>query len=219
MYIRKIKWTFSDMVSTNYSLNDKFFFSKGQWSGLMFSLSGLGLSKVEREFFKCKRFEFKNSVTLYFLKWYASYEIRPYKEHYRNVDITEDTIIFSTIRVKHKIKDTVKKYINNPINTLLHKVLFKQQYDFGLDRYWEGDYKFSSDLLSAFQLASNYEADLYFRGRLVFSPLGLSYEENAELVKKYLGWFYSDGKEYKLREYKNPWSDSIKNYQRIKEAY
>lgn len=41
------------------------------------------------------------------------------------------------------------------------------------------------DMVAALKIASNYEADLYRNGKLVYSAMGLSHEENKELVSKY----------------------------------
>jgi hypothetical protein len=96
MIIRKVKWIFPNMKSTEYVLNDKIMFSKGQWKGLLFHLFGFGLSRAERELFNCKRFEIGNIINFYFLKWIVSFDKNGYKDHFRNVNIIEDKIIFNT---------------------------------------------------------------------------------------------------------------------------
>lgn len=60
-------------------------------------------------------------------------------------------------------------------------------YEFAICRAYEKEIKFKSDPVSAFELASNYEADLYCQGTLILSPLGFEWDENVKLIEKYLG--------------------------------
>lgn len=132
MYIRKIKWEYNwktedkTEISINYLINDKIEFFKGKWDGFMFNLQGLGLYKYEREFLNTKRFEIKSHVTFYFLKWGITFMKENYKEYYKNVDITEDQIVWSTISTKHKIQNFIRNKITQPINDLLHNIQFKK---------------------------------------------------------------------------------------------
>ena len=60
------------------------------------------------------------------------------------------------------------------------------------------------DMLTAFQLANNYEADLIKDGIFYLSPLGLSYEDNCDLIAKYLGKrFLKKSGGFNLREYRH----------------
>ncbi|WP_214482946.1 hypothetical protein [Bacillus sp. SM2101] len=43
----------------------------------------------------------------------------------------------------------------------------------------------TDDLLTAIKTASNYEADLYLNGVLIFSPLGYEMEYNKKLLQRY----------------------------------
>lgn len=215
MKIRKLTWNCKGFdynePNTDIIINDKITLSKGKWEGFMLTLSGLGLYKYERELLNIKRFSFEKHATLYFLKWYISYDKRNYKKQYKNVNITSDIILFDTSEFFNKIKNKVVDIYNN----ILYKIKFRKQYEFGMDRYWEGDYKFTSDMLSAFQLASNYEADLYLNGKLILSPLGLEYEDNVRLIQKYLGKRYANNKSFNLKGYKNPYDKEIKNFQEV----
>lgn len=209
MKIRKITWKwYNDTLSIDTIINDKIFLCSGSWDEFMFSIQGLGLSKAERELFNTKFLDLKDHMTIYFLKWYVTYDTRGYKEHYRNVDIIENMVMYDTSELLNKFKHSIV----NKYNSIINKIKFRQQYEFGMDRYWEGDYKFTSDMLSAFQLASNYEADLYLNGKLILSPLGLEYSQNVKLIQKYLGKGYVNKKGFNLRGYKNPYDKEIKNF-------
>lgn len=81
--IRKIKWVYGkDMSNTDYIINNIFFFCRGLWPGLMFSISGLGLYKYEREIFNVKRFETRDAINIYFLKWVLTYDKKGYLDHF-----------------------------------------------------------------------------------------------------------------------------------------
>lgn len=47
--------------------------------------------------------------------------------------------------------------------------------------------KIKANIKDALGLASNYESDLLFNDRLIFSPLGFEWEYNNSLIHKYLG--------------------------------
>lgn len=209
--MRIIKWTFgsgdSEMKGTELSIGNKISISKGQYKGLQFSLVGFGLTKFEREFFNSKFLQFKKIWTLYLGKLIIQYN--------------KDGIYDSLHSVNIYIDKPAKAYITEWIQYIQKKAIdkinhlqFKKQFEFGLDRYWEGYYKFTSDLLSAFQLAGNYEADLYFNNRLIFSPLGWEWEENRNAVIKYLGKKFINKHGFELG-YKNPYDKEIKNYKHI----
>lgn len=206
--IRLIKWEFgtdnkmysSEICGKNWCI------SKGQWKGLMFSISGLGLSKCERELFNSKFLQYNGHVSIYFLKWVWTYHSKGIYDIFSSVKITYDRALHYII--KDKI-DNIKKQINYKRECILRKIKFNKEYNFAIVRSFDGEYSFTSDMLSAFQLATNYEACLYLNNRIIFSPLGFEWEENNKMVKKYTGLKWS-----KLG-YKNIYSKEIKNYKRI----
>lgn len=69
----------------------------------------------------------------------------------------------------------------------------------------------TDDLLEAVKIAANNEADLYVNGRIVFSPMGYSQEENERLLKElgittyisgpYIRYKYMDESKNKKRFY------------------
>lgn len=89
--IRFVKWE-TDWLENEQTkgssiiLFNRFSISKGQWDGFMFSLEGLGFSKSEK-LLGLKR---SNKWTLYFLKWYFSYNKNGYEDNYRLVSIVKD---------------------------------------------------------------------------------------------------------------------------------
>lgn len=213
--MKVITWEFggnySDkIVSSNLAITNKILLSKGLWEGFQFSICGLGLNKREREFFNTKFLEVRDIINIYLGKWVISYNKKGNKDQLSSVDIISERKVSNIFKDKY---NRLKQKYN--INKLINKFLFKTQYNFGLDKYWDGDYKFTSDMLSAFQLASNYEADLYFKGHLVFSPLGYEWEENAKAIKKHLGKRFVKSKSFNLMGYKSPGDPEIKNYKRI----
>lgn len=212
--MRLISWVFSDTESTNLAIGSKILVSKGQWDGLLFSTCGLGLSKEERELFDSSFLRVRNTVNLYFGKVVISFSKNGIYEHLRGVKIVKEATLGEVIL---NWISTKKVALENRYNAWLNKRQFKEIYGFELCRSWEGFYTFKSDMLSAFQLASNYEADLYFRGRLIYSPLGFEYEDNRAQVEKYLGRRFLTPSGYNLRGYKDPWSDEIQEYKRWKE--
>ena len=206
--IRLIKWEFgteNKMLSTEIC-GKKWCISRGQWNGLMCSISGLGLSKFEREIFNSKFLQYDGHVNIYFLKWVWSWHSAGIYDNFRSVKITYDRSLYYIIKDK---MDNIKKQINYKKECIIRKIKFQKQYNFTMLRSFEGEYSFTSDMLSAFQLATNYEACLYLNNRIIFSPLGFEWEENNKQVKKYTGFKWS-----KLG-YKDPYSKEIKNYKRI----
>lgn len=67
----------------------------------------------------------------------------------------------------------------------------------------------TEDLLTALKYALNYEADLYMDGKLICSPLGLSWEENLSILKKY-GIVSVGNKRYRFA-----YADESKNVNKI----
>lgn len=109
MNIRFVEWVFGldldpGMRGKVLVLNNKFLLSKGKWKGLMLSITGLGLSKLERKFFGTKFLEVRNPINLYFLKWVFTYDRNGYGNHLRAVKVIQDKLIFNpklnTVRIK-----------------------------------------------------------------------------------------------------------------------
>lgn len=211
--MKLISWKFSDLRGTDLAIGNHVLVSLGQWDGLMFSIYGWGLSKAERECFDTKFLRLRNVLNLYLGRIVVSYDKRGICEHLCNVKIV------SEVRLTTVLSQTMKSWvlrIKNRYQTLLNRNQFKTIYDFTLYRSWEGYYSFKADLLSAFQLASNYEADLYLKGKgMIYSPLGFEYEYNREQVATYLGKRFLTGDRYDLRGYKDPRSPEIVGYKRI----
>jgi hypothetical protein len=182
------------------------------YDGWQWSISGLGLSKVEREFFGDKFLQINNHVNVYMGRLILTYSKENLLEHLKSVNI------YINKPVKEYVTEWFKYMRNKVIDKIKH-IPFSKQYNFCMDKYWEGDYKFTSDMLSAFQLASNYEADLYLNGRLIFSPLGLDWEDNKKLIIKYLGKRFVNEHRFNLMGYKDPWSKEIKNYTKLAREY
>lgn len=100
---RIVKWEFPVcsvpyMFSTDLIIGKYIMLSKLQAEGLQFSISGLGLTKAEREIFNCKRFEIRNVINIYIGKLIISFDRRGYKRHMRNVNITYDQPLLKGIR-------------------------------------------------------------------------------------------------------------------------
>lgn len=229
---RIIKWECIDMDITDFVFMNIISLSKGVWKGFHFGITGLGLNKFERDFFNTKIF-FKRlndikHINIYFLKWVLSYNKdgvlegleKSICEIYFNKTLKEYikiSINNSKKILKYKFKnlfEDIKKKINIKKELILRKLdkRLQKEYTFRMYRSWEGEYSFKSDLLSAYQLASNYEADLMLNNRYLLSPLGFDWEENNKLIKKNLGkWF-----KYSSLGYKNMNSKEIKNYKRLK---
>jgi hypothetical protein len=174
--------------------------AKGKWKGLMFSIEGFGLNKHEREFFNRKRFSFNGKFTIYFLKWYLAYDNKGVDEDLSNVDIFYDK------KLSAILKDKIWQFKND----LKHKLIeyrdnkkFKEKYIFTVYRSFENGYKIKANMLNAFKLANNYEADLVLNGSIIFSPLGYDYDTNKECIIKYLGNEYIKDTGFDLHGYAN----------------
>ena len=212
--LKIIKW-YSELgeetiKSTNLAITKNILISRGQYKGLQFYLQGFGLNKFEREVFNQKFLSFSGSWVLYFGKIIVHYSREGIYDSLRNVSIYIDK----------PLKNYVTEFINYSRKKLIDKIKhvpFRKQYNFCIDKYFEGDYSFKSDLLSAFQLASNYEADLYINSKLIFSPLAYEWEENKEAIIKYLGKKFVSKNKFNLG-YKAPYDKEIKNYKRLTRA-
>lgn len=214
--MKLIKWTFGNgenkMYSSNLAVTDKLLISKGQYKGLQFDLIGFGLSKAEREIFNSKFMQFTGIWTAYIGRLIIQYNSKGIYDSLKNVNIYID------ISVKDYITEWFKYTKKKTIDKIAH-VGFKKQYNFSMFHYYEGEYKFTSDMLSAFQLASNYEADLYLNGKLILSPLGFEYQENKKLIEKYLSKRFVNEKRFNLMGYKSPGDKEIKNYKKVVYQY
>jgi len=211
--MKLISWKFTDMRSTELALGDHVFLSKGQWKGLQFSIVGLGLTKLERDFFETRFLEVRNVVNVYLGRIIVYFNKKGTEDHFRSVKIVKTQPV--GVALKHKFL-SLRQQINVRYHKFLNKRQFKQLYEFQIDRYYDGTYRFRADMLSAFQLASNYEADLMWGGQYLLSPLGLSYEENRDLIAKYLGKrFLTKSGGFNLRDYKHSYDPEIRDYLRV----
>ena len=207
--LRIVKWE-QYGYKGNELITKYFIFSKGQYKGLQFSISGLGLSKAERNLFDKKFLQFDENINIYIGKLIITYNSKGSYNHLKNVNIYNDLPV--SYIVKYNLKNNIgniKQTANSIKESIIRKLKFKEQYNFTMIRSWEGAYSFNSDILSAFQLASNYEACLYLNNKLIFSPLGFEWAENNKLLKKYTGL------KYKNLGYKNPYDVEIKNYKPV----
>ncbi len=163
----------------------------GQYEGLQFSISGLGLCKWEKEL-SCE----SNVINIYLGKLIISYNKKGYLDSLKNVDIQWEMPLLKYINIKCKniYKYGIKKGINTLLDRIMHKS-FKEKYVFTLIKAYEKPFKFKSDVLTAYQLASNYEADLFLGNECLLSPLGYTWEENEKLIRNNLGGFF---KNYRL---------------------
>lgn len=214
--MKLITWQFSDIHSTELSIGEHVFIEQGKWDGWLFSIAGLGLRKFERDIFGRGFFEIKNIVNVYFGKHVVSFDRRGSAEHYQSVKIVRTQSLKKVIR--DKIRNVVQCMSDRVIekcHECMNSLQFKTVYDFEIVTSFEGPFTFRSDMLSAFQLASNYESDLLLNGRYMFSPLGLDHEDNLSLVKKHLGKRFITEKGYNLRGDKRKDSPGIESFAQV----
>ena len=208
-----INWKFNDLKCTELAIGEHVFLSIGQWDKLQFDIVGLGLNKFERELFETGFLEIRNVVNVYLGFFLISFNRNGLEDHFRGVKVVKTQLVGDLL--KQKLTRLHKK-IKIKYHDFLDKRQFKQLYEFQIDKYYEGTYRFKADLLSAFQLASNYEADLIWNGRFILSPLGFSYEENRDLIETYLGKrFLTKSGGFNLREYRHDYDPQIREYKRI----
>jgi len=206
-----LRWSFGEICTDGYCeskdiiIGDKLMISKGQYEGLQFSITGLGLKKFEREIFESKFLQIGNVVNIYIGKLIISYDKRGYMEHLSHCKIDWEMKLKDYIKhtFKYSFKPNMERKINNIISKILKKTLFKKKEVFTVCRSWEEPKTVKCDRLTAFQLASNYEADLIQGNKYLLSPLGFEWEENKNLIVKHLGKIFNN---YKLYGYSN-WSD------------
>lgn len=186
---------------TELKITDKVKFFKYIGKGLFFSISGLGLTKVERELVGSKFMKPQNRINIYMGKIGLTIDIT---DKYK--DYEKEHYCYSR-KVKNVLKDAIKNKKDRFINWFYH-LKFKKQYEFLVCRSFEEPKKIKTDMLTAFQLASNYEADLMLNGKYLLSPLGFEWEENAKLIKKYLGRMFVKSNKWNLKGYAD-YSDVI----------
>ncbi len=96
---------------------------------------------------------------------------------------------------KNKYKN-YNKIVSSQNDYMLEKDLYDRDFlSFDPNKKYEfdivlGDYKrqkIKAKIKDALGLASNYESDLLYNDRLIFSPLGFEWEYNNSLIHKYLG--------------------------------
>ncbi|ACA47109.1 hypothetical protein HYH96_18275 [Clostridium botulinum] len=186
-----LKWKDFGMEVKEIVIGKKILLFIGQYEGLQFSISGLGLYKCEKEF-SCK----SDIINIYLGKLIISYNKKGYLDSLKNVDIQWEMPLLKYINIKCKniYKYKVKKGTNTLLDRIMHK-FFKERYAFALIKAYEKPFKFKSDVLTAYQLASNYEADLFLGNECLLSPLGYTWEENEKLIRNNLGRFF---KNYRL---------------------
>ena len=113
--------------------------------------------------------------------------------------------------------DVEKEYKENKTKYKNYKKIVSSQNDYFIDRdLYDRDFldfdsnkkyrfdidigygrkSFKSTIKDALSLASNYESDLVFNDRLIYSPLGFEWEYNKNLVKRYLGKNFFDNNKH-----------------------
>lgn len=100
-----VKWTFGSkpMKSTDI-ITKKFCLGMGFYKGLQFGISGLGLTKLERELFDTKFLEFTGIITLYLGKLVITYNRNGSYAQMKNVDIYYDKPLFQALKEKLQTK-------------------------------------------------------------------------------------------------------------------
>ncbi|WP_346938122.1 hypothetical protein [uncultured Clostridium sp.] len=209
--MKMLKWSFGDRYTEGYLeskdiiIGNKIMLSKGLYEGLQFGINGLGLRKFEREIFESKFLHVNNVVNIYIGKLIISYDRRGYKEHLSHCNIDWEMKLSNYIKhiYNYSFKPTMERKINTIISKILKKILFRKKEVFTVCQSWEEPKIVKCDKLTAYQLASNYEADLMQDNRYLLSPLGFEWEENKNLIIKHLGKIFNN---YKLYGYSN-WND------------
>lgn len=206
-----LKWTFGDYGSDIRTEAKEIIIGKntlvsiGQYDGLQFNISGLGLTKCEREFFGDKFLHIDNIVNIYIGKLIISYDKRGYKDHLSSVNIEWEMQLKKYIKhyFKYTIQPKLKKKFNNIISRAAKKIVFRKKEVFTICESYSEPKTIKCDKLTAYQLASNYEADLIQNGQCILSPLGFEWKENKNLIVKNLGKIFNN---FKLYGYSN-WDD------------
>lgn len=221
--MKLVKWSFGKYGTEGYvtnkelALTKNLTISKGLYEGLIFSISGLGLSKSERELFESKIFERRDNINIYLGKIIISHNRKGYRAALSSCKIDFECDAFKYLK-NHlyysyisKAKNKVKSKVNIMINKFFKKFVFKEKELFTIQEYWEKPKTIKCDRLTAYQIASNYEADLLDRhGRYLLSPLGFDWSENKNLIVKNLGKFFNNFKLYGYSNWYDPNVEIIK---------
>lgn len=198
-----IKWSFEKICESKaLVLNNNLFMEIGQYEGFIFDIVGLGLTKSERELLDRKLFQRGNFINIYLGKLIITYDKRGYMENLSSVNIDWELKLKDYIRnfVRYTIEPKLKEKFNNLISKGAKKMFFRKKEIFIIQESYCKPKKIRCDKLTAFQLASNYEADLFQNGSYLLSPLGFDWDSNRKLIVKHLGRVFNH---YKLYGYAN----------------
>lgn len=96
---------------------------------------------------------------------------------------------------KNLYKNKYDKVVASQEDYMLENDLYDRDFlEFIQDKKYQFDINigygrktFKATIKDALGLASNYESDLVFNDRLIFSPLGFDWEYNKNLIEKYIG--------------------------------
>lgn len=113
--------------------------------------------------------------------------------------LVNDEFMVNDVEKEYKTNKNKYKHYNNIVSGQNDYMLDKDLYDrdflsFNPNKKYEFNIvvgykqkKIKANIKDALGLASNYESDLLFNDRLIFSPLGFEWEYNNSLIHKYLG--------------------------------
>lgn len=113
--------------------------------------------------------------------------------------LLDDEFMANDVEKEYKTNKNKYKYYNNIVSSQNDYMLDKDLYDrdflsFDSNKKYEFNIvlgykqkKIKATIKDALGLSSNYESDLLYNDRLIFSPLGFEWEYNNSLVHKYLG--------------------------------
>lgn len=96
---------------------------------------------------------------------------------------------------KSQYEKKYSKVVSSQEDYMLEHDLYDRDFlEFVPDKKYEFDINigygrksFKATIKDALGLASNYESDLVYKDRLIFSPLGFDWEYNHNLIEKYVG--------------------------------
>lgn len=113
--------------------------------------------------------------------------------------LVNDEFMINDVEKEYKTNKNKYKHYNNIVFSQNDYMLDKDLYDrdflsFDPNKKYEFNIvvgykkkKIKASIKYALGLASNYESDLLYNERLIFSPLGFEWEYNNNLIHKYLG--------------------------------
>lgn len=206
-----VKWSFGDygdntrVDAKELIIGENLLIQIGQYDGLEFSITGLGLTKNERKFFGHKFLHKGNFVNIYLGKLIITHDKRGYRENLSSVNINWEMELKDYIKhfIRYSVSPKLKEKFNKAVSKAAKKILFRKKEIFIIERYYEAPKRIKCDRLTAFQLAAKYDADLIQNGRYLLSPLGFDWDSNRELIVKNLGKIFNN---FKLYGYSD-WSD------------